>query len=156
MTHERVAVAVQAAAAHRDNLVAGADPSRAEHVGGLHDAGRRARDVVLVGLQQPRVLGGLAADERAAGLDAGLGDAPDDRRDPLGYDAAGGDVVGEEPRLCTADDEVVHEHADEVEADRVVHVHRLGDGDLRADAVGAGGQQRALELLEGRGVEEAG
>ena len=55
---------------------------------GLDDAGGRAGDVVLVGLQQAGVLGGLAADQRAAGLDAGLGDALDDRRDPLGHDPA--------------------------------------------------------------------
>ena len=34
----------------------------------LDDAGGGAGDVVLVGSEQPRVLGGLAADQRAAGL----------------------------------------------------------------------------------------
>jgi len=37
-----------------------------------------ARDVVLARRQQPRVLGGLAADQRAAGLATALGDAGDD------------------------------------------------------------------------------
>ena len=122
---------------------------------GLDDAGGGAGDVVLVGLQQPGVLGRLAADQRAAGLDARLGDALDDGGDPLGDDPAGGDVVGQEQRLGAADDEVVDEHADQVEADGVVLVHRLGDGDLGADAVGRGGQQRPVVALERAGVEEA-
>ena len=108
------------------------------------------------GLEEPGVLGGLAADERAAGGDARLGDALDDGRDPLGYDAAGGDVVGQEQRLGAADDEVVDEHADQVEADRVVLVERLRDRDLGADAVGRGGQQRLVVGLQRAGVEEPG
>ena len=55
-----------------------------------------------------------------------------------------GDVVGHEQRLGAADDEVVDDHADQVEADGVVLVHPLRDGDLGADAVGRGGQQRPL------------
>ena len=88
--------------------------------------------------------------------DAGLGDALDDRGDPLGHDPAGGDVVGHEQRLGAADDEVVDDHADQVEADRVVDVHRLRDRDLGADAVGGGGEQRPLVAGERGGVEEAG
>ena len=108
------------------------------------------------GASRPGVLGGLAADQRAAGLGAALGDALDDRGDPLGHDPAGGDVVGHEQRLGAADDEVVDDHADQVEADRVVHVHRLGDRDLGADTVGRGRQQRAGVAGQRGGVEEPG
>ena len=59
----------------------------------------------------------------------------DDRGDPLGDDPPARDVVGHEQRLRAAHDEVVDDHADEVEADRVVHVHPLRDRDLRAHAV---------------------
>ncbi len=156
MAHQGVAVGVQAARGHRDHDVTGADPTRAEELAGLDHAGGGAGDVVLVGLQQPRVLGGLAAHERAAGGDARLGDALDDRRDPLGYDAAGGDVVGQEERLGTTDDEVVDQHADEVEPDGVVLVERLGDGHLGAHAVGRAGEQRSVVGLERTGVEESG
>ena len=55
--------------------------------------------------------------------DAGGGDARDDGRDPLRDDLAAGDVVGHEQRLGAAHDDVVDDHADEVEADGVVHVH---------------------------------
>ena len=102
------------------------------------------------------MLGGLAADQRAAGLDARLGDALDDRRDPLGHDPAAGDVVGHEERLGAADHQVVDDHADQVEPDGVVDVHRLRDRDLGADAVGGGGEQRALVRRQRGRVEEAG
>ena len=154
--HERVAVGVQAAGAHGEHDVTGAHPARAEQVVGLHDTGGGPRDVVLVGVEEPGVLGGLAADQRAAGDHAGLGDALDDRRDPLGHDPAGGDVVGHEERLGAADDEVVDDHADEVEADGVVDVHLLRDRDLGADAVGGGGEERVGVLRQRARVEEAG
>ncbi len=61
---------------------------------------------------------------------------------PLGHRASDGDVVLQEQRLGTAHHQVVDDHRDEVEADGVVLVHGLGDGQLGADAVGRGGQQR--------------
>ena len=53
-------------------------------------------------------------------------------------------------------DDVVDDHADEVEPDRVVLVDRLGDRDLRADAVGAGREQRPRVGAQRGGVEQAG
>ncbi len=156
VTHQRVAVGVQPARGHRDHDVPGTDPAGAEELAGLDHAGGGAGDVVLVGLQQAGVLGGLAAHQGAAGGHAGLGDALDDRRDPFGYDATGGDVVGQEQRLGPADDEVVDQHADEVEADGVVLVEGLRDGDLGADAVGGAREQRLVVGLERARVEEPG
>ncbi len=124
------------------------DVARAHALGSAHgirfdDPRRRARDVVVVGTQEPRVLGRLAADERRAGLGAAAGDAGNDVGDALGHDAAAGDVVGEEERTRTDHDDVVDDHADEVETHRVVLVDRLGDRDLRPDAVRARREQRA-------------
>ncbi len=148
--HEAVAVAVQAAAREGDHDVTVGDPLRAEHVGILDDAGGGAGDVVLVGLEQAR---GARRSRRRRGRrrpPRTRGDAADDRGDALGHDLAGGDVVGHEERLGAADDDVVDDHADEVEADGVVLVEGLGDGDLGADAVGARGEDgrviRAMAL----------
>ena len=154
--HERVAVGVQAAAGEGEHDVTGSDPVWAEHGIPLDDTGRSARDVVLVGLEESGVLGRLAADERDPGLRAGRGDPRHDGRDPLGHDAPARDVVGHEQRLRAADDDVVDDHADEVEADRVVPVEGLGDRDLGADAVGGGGEHRVVEALERGGVEHPG
>ena len=113
----------------------------------LDHAGPGAGDVVLVRRQQPRVLGRLAAHEGAAGQPAALGDAGDDRGDPLGHDLADRDVVGHEQRLGAADDQVVDDHADQVDPDGVVHAHPLGDGDLGPDPVRRRRQQRTPEGL---------
>ena len=80
----------------------------------------------------------------------------DDVGDALGEDLAARDVVGHEERLRAHDDDVVDDHADEVEADRVVLVDGLRDRDLRADAVGAGREERLAVGVQERGVEEAG
>ena len=115
---------------------------RTEDVGMLHDPCRGTRTVVLVGLQQPGVLGRLPADQGdSRDLTSGR-DTGDDGGDAFGHDLAGGDVVGHEQRLCATDDNVVDDHADQVVPDRVVLAHGLGDGDLGADPIGAGGQDR--------------
>ena len=102
------------------------------------------------------MLRGLAAEQRRAGLGARLRDSLDDVGDAFRHHMPAGDVVGEEQRLGTAHDEVVDEHADEVEADGVVNVHGLRDRDLRAHAVGRGGQQWTAVRLQGGGVEQPG
>ncbi len=154
--YQRVAVGVQPARGHRHEHVARADPLRAEHGVGLDDPGGGTGDVVLVLGQQARVLGGLATHERRAGDLAGLGDAAHDVRDALRHDLARGDVVRHEERLGAHDDDVVHDHADQVEADRVVLVERLRDRDLGADAVGRRREQRLSVVPHRRQVEEAG
>ena len=136
--------------AHRDDDVAGADPSRGR-------AGRRPR---------PRRCRRRRRRTRRAR--AGRG-ARRSRRRPArsrpgaqpsampatiaairsGTTLPVGDVVGHEQRLGAADDEVVDDHADQVDADRVVDAHPLGDGDLGADAVGRGREQRPPVRLAG-------
>ena len=157
MAHQRVAVGVQADwTPSRPARRPSRTRSGAEQPVGLDDTRAGAGDVVLVRAEQARVLGGLAADQRAAGEHAALGDALDDRGDPLGHDLAAGDVVGHEQRLGAADHEVVDDHADQVEADRVVPVGGRGDGDLGADAVGRGREQRTPVGRERAGVEQPG
>ena len=139
----------------REDDVAGAHAVGAEDAVGLDDAGRGARDVVVVDAEQARVLGGLAADERRAGLGAAARDARDDVGDALREDLAARDVVGHEERLRADHDDVVDDHADQVEPDRVVLVDRLRDRDLRADAVGARRQQRTRVRAQRGRVEQA-
>ena len=157
MADQGVAVGVQAAGRHRDHHVAGTDPAGAEQLGRPR---RRRWSAPATSYSSGSSRPGCSAVSPPISAqpadDAGLGDALDDRRDPLGDDPAGGDVVGHEQRLGAAHDEVVDDHADQVEADRVVHVHRLRDRDLGADAVGGGGEQRPVVALQRGGVEEAG
>jgi hypothetical protein len=102
------------------------------------------------------VLGRLTADERGAGLGAAARDARDDVGDALGEHLAARDVVGHEQRLGSHDDDVVDDHADQVEPDRVVLVDRLRDRDLRAHAVGARREQGPRVRAKRGGVEQPG
>jgi hypothetical protein len=129
---------------------------RAQHLVLLDDAGRGARHVVVVGPEEARVLGGLAADERRAGRAARLGDTAHDVGDALGVDLARGDVVGHEQRLRARHDDVIDDHAHEVLPDRVVLVEGLRDRDLRAHAVGARREQRVAVLLQEGCVVQTG
>ena len=83
-------------------------------------------------------------------------DAAHDRRDPFRPNLAAHDVVGQEQRLRPADHEIVDDHADEVDADRVVDAEPLRDHHLRAHAVGGTGQQRPPVTGEPGGVEQPG
>ena len=102
----------------------------------LGGADRKAREVVVAGLIEARHLGGLAADQRAAGFTAALRDARDHRRADIGIEPRTGEVIEKEERLRALHDEIVDRHGDEVDADRVVPAGFDRDLDLGADAVG--------------------
>ena len=136
---EREAVAVEPARGRPRIDVAGPDGAAVEPLVGLDDADAEPREVELAGCMRPGMLGGLAADERTAGIAAAGGDRP--RRAPRpvpGSSTPDRDVVEEEQRLGAAARDVVGAHRDQVEPDRVVAAQRAGDRGLRADAVGRG------------------
>ena len=122
--------------------VAGADRRPVDDVGPFDDADAAAGQVEGVDLHQPRVLGGLAADQRTAGIATAGRHRPDELGDPLGHDPADGHVVEEGERLGPAADDVVGAHRHEVDADRVEAPERGGDRGLGPDPVGRGDQQR--------------
>ena len=101
------------------------------------------------------MLGGLAPEQGAPSLPAAIGNAGDNRGDAHRVDRAGGDVVGHEERLCAADDKVIDDHRDEVDADGVVNAEGAGHRNLRADPVGGRGEERPAIAGEGTGIEEA-
>ena len=130
-----------------------------EDAGFVHDPDGEARQVVLVLGVKARHLGGLAADERRAGLDAALRHARDDFSYALRHIPAAGDVVEEKERLGPGADNVVHAHGHAVYAHRVVLAEEEGYFELRAHAVRAGdedgllhagevGQEQAAEAAE--------
>ncbi len=146
---------MKAGGAKADQHVAIAHALGAEHLIGFDDAGDCAGDVVFVFTQQSGVFGGFPANECGAGERRGFGDPADDIGDALGNHLAARDVVGHEQWLCPDHDDVVNDHANEVVADRVVHVHGLCDRDLRADPVGGGREVGLAHTREGRGVPQA-
>ena len=127
-----------------DDHIAGLHGVIAQDLFLVHDAHGETGQIVLVLRHHARVLGRLAAHQRAVGLHAALGHALDDLGDLLRDVAAAGDVVQEHQRLCTGADDVVDAHGHAVDADGVVLVHDHGDLQLGAHAVGAGDQHRVL------------
>jgi hypothetical protein len=142
LAREAVAVAVQPARAQAERDVAGADAARSEHLGAVDDADGEGGEVVVAVGVEARQLGGLAAEQRAAGLATAVDDAADQRLDEVGGEHAAGDVVEQEQRLRAGDQQVVDAHRHEVDADRVVAVHGDRDQQLGADAIGAGHEHR--------------
>ena len=147
---------MQARGGQGDQDVAGAHPLGAQHPIGLDDSGGGAGEVVLVRLHQAGVLGGLPAQQGRADGGAGRGDAADDIGDALGHHAPAGDVVGHEQRPGPDHDDIVDDHADQVLADGVMDAEGLGDRDLRAHAVGGGGQQGAAVVAQCGDIDQTG
>src|SRR5690606_22529761 len=85
---------------------------------------------------------GFAADQCAAGQFATACDAADDGHRGVDVELGGGEVGEEEQRFGALHQDVVHAHADQVDADGVVAAELLGQLELDADAVGAGDQHR--------------
>ncbi len=154
--HERVAVGVQARRRHGHDDVAGPDAIRAEQPVAVHGAGGGAGDVEVVRPEVTGVLGRLAADQRAARLHAAVGDARDDGRHTLWLQPAEDQVVRHEQRLGPAHDQVIDDHPDQVDTDRVIALQPLRDHNLGADAVGRGGQQGPAHTRQLGRVEEPG
>ena len=107
-----------------------------------HDADDEPGDVVFAVGVEPRHLGGLAAEQRAAVLAAGARHARDDLLGDVGRQPAGRQVVEKEQRPRALHEDVVDAVIDEVGADRVVHAGHERDLELGADAVGAGDEHR--------------
>ena len=106
---------------------------------------REAGQVVVAGGIHAGHLGRLAADQRAAGEPAALGDAADHGRRLLHLQPAGGEIIEEEQRLGALHHQIVDAHGDQVDADGVVLPGLDRDPQLGADAVRGRHQHRVGE-----------
>jgi hypothetical protein len=107
---------------------------------------REAGEVVLTASVEARELGRLAAQQRAAGLPAAVGDAAHHGLALVHVQLARGEVVEEEERPRTHGEHVVHAHGHEVDAHRVVAVERERQLELGAHAVRTGHQDGVLDV----------
>ena len=142
LAHQREAVGVDAGGGQGDDRVSRLHAAAVQNPGAIHRAAGESGEVIFLLAVKARHLGGLAADERRAGLYTAFGNPRDDVRDPLRDIFAAGDVIQEKQRFCTAGDDVVDAHRDAVDADRVVLVHQKGELEFGADPVGAADQDR--------------
>ena len=121
----------------------------------LDDADAGAREVELVVAVDAGQLGGLAAEEHAARGAADLGRALDELGHLLGLDRVRGDVVEQEERVGAGREHVVDAVRGEVGPARAQAAALAREDQLRADAVGRGGEQApVVERVEaGEGAE---
>ena len=154
LARERIAVRVEAARREADHDVSGLHLRAVDDLLPPDDADGEPREVVLPRRVHPRQLRGLPAEERALRLLAGVGDPADDRLGDAQLELPGAEVVEEEERAGAAGDDVVHAHADEIEADRVVRAGGEGHLELRPHAVGAAHQDGLLHV--GRDAAQPG
>ena len=126
---------------------AGLDLGAVDQLGLLGHGDAEAGEVEVALRVHARHLGGLAADQCAAGELAALGDALDDLRGHFLVELAGGVVVEEEQRLGARHQHVVDAHADQVLAQALYAAAVDAQAQLGADAVGTRHQHRLLVLL---------
>ena len=100
-----------------------------------------------------RHFGSFAANQRAASLQAPVGDASDHAFCYAVFQFAGGEVVEEEQRLCALDDQIVHAHGDKIDADRVMAIRIDRQLQFRTDAVVSSDKQRIF-VARRLGIEE--
>ena len=112
----------------------------------LDNADNEAGKIVFaIGIEAGH-FGGFAADEGAAVVLAGIGEAGDNFFGDFRFEFAGGEVVHEEHGRGALHGDVVDAVVDQVAADRVVEVHFEGDFEFGADAVDAG-DEHGIEIL---------
>ena len=114
----------------------------------------KPREVVIAVLVETGHFGGLAADQRAAGFAAALGDAGNDGGGGLRIELAAGKIIQKEQRLGALHHEIVDRHRHQIDADAAVQAGLDRDLDLGADAIGGRDQNRVLEA-RGLQIEQA-
>ena len=142
--HEREAVRVDPRGRQPDDDVAVPGARAVDQVVAVDEAHDRAAEVELLVAVDPRQLGRLAAEDRAAGGAADVGGALDELRDLLRVDRVRGDVVEEEERLGARRQDVVDPVRGEVGAAPAELPGAARQHELRADGVGRGGEQAPL------------
>jgi hypothetical protein len=151
---EAVAVAVDARRGEAEDHVSGDNLVSGQHLIALDRADAEAGEVIVAIAIHARHFGGLAADQRAAGLAAALGDAGDHGGGDSIVEFAGGIIVEKEERLRALHDKIVDAHGDEIDADRVMFAAVDGEFELGTDTVIGGDEQRIGEACSAQ-VEKA-
>ena len=144
-SHQRKAVGMNARRGEAKNHIARRDLVGGQHLLALDRADAKAGEVIIAIRIHAGHFGGFAADQRASGLFATLGDAGDDiGRDPI-VELSGRIIIEEEQRLGPLNDQVVRAHGDQVDSDAVMSARIDRELQLGSDPVVCGDQQRIVE-----------
>ena len=147
--HERVAVAVESARGDPDQHVALGDVRPVDHPVAFDDAHAETHELDVALRVHPGHRRRLAAEQRTARAPAALGDTPQRIAGDRLREVAHRDVVEKDDRLGTLDDQVVHDHRDTVDPDRVVAADPGRELQLGPDAVGCRDEDRILVAVGG-------
>ena len=143
--HQREAVGVHAGRRQAEQHVACGDPRAWQQCAAFRRTDGETGEVIVAAGVKAGHLGGLAADERAAGFPAACGDAGHDLGADMRRQLSGGEIIEEEQRLGALDDEVVDAHGHQIDADGGVPSGLDRDLDLGADTVIGRHQHRVAE-----------
>ena len=143
--HEAEAIAVHAAAGHRQDAVTRCHGPAIDDRLGFHHGHAEAGQVVATRGVEPGHLSRLPPKQGTAALAAAVGDALHHLRHCLRAELARGDVIQEEQGFCTAGDHVVDAHRHQIDAHLMVTAMGLGEFQLGAHPVAAGHEQRLLQ-----------
>ncbi|CCF82326.1 hypothetical protein NITHO_1020006 [Nitrolancea hollandica Lb] len=119
----------------------------------MHAADDKPGEIVGTPGIDPWELCRLATDERAPGIPAGGGHAPDDRLKHRDIEIGRGEIVQEEEGTRAAGEDVVDAVVDEIHPDVLVVSGEVGDQHLGPDAIGAGDQH--VRVVFARSREES-
>ena len=150
LTHQAEAVGVHTGGGQGNHHISGSHPGIVDDFLFVHNAHGESGQVIVILGHHAGVLGGLAANQGGAGLNAALCHTGHNLGNLFGDVLAAGNVVQEEQGPGTAADNVVDAHGNTVDANGVVLVQQLGDSQLGAYAVGAGDQHRLLHACNGQ------
>ena len=121
----------------------------------IHDADSKACDIIVTLSVEASHFCGLAAKQRAAGLDAGICDALYDLCHQFWFQFAGRNVVEEKERTCALYQDIIDTHSDTVLPDGIMDAHLNGKAQLRADTIRAGDKDRIIGELFFQAEESA-
>jgi hypothetical protein len=144
---ERIAVGVQTGRLQADEHITRANRLSVNELMLVDDADNEASDVVLAGGIEAGHFGGLSAEQRAAVVTAGAGDAGHDLFGDVGRQFSRREIVEEEEGPCTLNEDVVDAVIDEIGTYRVVPSGHERDLELRADAISARHHHRILNAV---------
>jgi hypothetical protein len=145
---------VDARACKPENDVTGRDAGAGEDARALDGTDAETGEVIVAWCVHAGHFGSLSADQGAAGLAATRGNAGDHSLGDAKVELGAGEIVEEEKRLGTLDDEVVDAHCDKINADSVVPAKLDCKLELGADAV-IGGDEQGVVIARRLQIEEA-
>ena len=143
---------MDAGRSHTNEHIALTHPLRAQQLVSLNHARGGTGNIVLIRGQQTRMLSRLATHQGRTRHRTRPRNTAHNIGNTLRNHLARGNIVGHKQRLRTAHHNIVHNHTHQVITDRVMHIKRLRNSNLRTHTVRGGRQVRAAVLHQLRGI----